>query len=379
MGLSSGGTLAEALAFGQRLPDRRRCTDARAACFKSLGAPKTISLAKNLPPTPNFEPAAIALTLLSKCPPADSPTHAPAPPPSPKPDPFAPQHPGKTVTLLRHPCSGPATQTSYRRPTTGPRLRHFSPRIRPDPAISPGLLNHTDIRATLAQARDRPRGPESLPPIGIHASGIRTGILCERPVAATERLVDPAPRLCPTLPRGATHVPRYPAPGITDSRRTGDTLSYEAHSMSQKLTDLLLPACPGVSVLRAPGNLKRPRGAGGLGYVHRVSVTIDKHQLPAYPDSVQKSTTLLPTVLSSPTHAGSSRPTRKRYFISVCHPHPRQSALLNPTVRSATPQSAPPAKRPRPYPSCQARTGRCTASRAIEPDVSPSQPRPDRS
>ena len=46
------------------------------------------------------------------------------------------------------------------------------------------------------------------------APGIRRGVPCGRPVAVKTRLSDPAPSPCPPLPRGATLVPRNPAPAL---------------------------------------------------------------------------------------------------------------------------------------------------------------------
>ena len=86
--------------------------------------------------------------------------------PSPKPDPFAPPYP-KKASLSRPTRSRPCPIQPHPCPTSSPRLRYFSPPIRPNPAISPPLLNHTHIRATLAHARDRPRGPETLTPNGV--------------------------------------------------------------------------------------------------------------------------------------------------------------------------------------------------------------------
>ena len=65
-----------------------------------------------------------------------------------------PPHPEKSVTLLPHPCHGPARHMRHRCSTTSPRLRSFSPRFRPRHEISSRLLKHTYTRATLAYARD---------------------------------------------------------------------------------------------------------------------------------------------------------------------------------------------------------------------------------
>ena len=112
--------------------------------------------------------------------------------PSPKPDPLAPPYPKKT-SPSRVTRSRPSPIQSRGRPTSSPQLRHFSPLIRPSPAISLWVLNHTHIRATFAHARDRPRGPEALRPIGGKAPGIRRGVPRGCPVAVNTRLSAPAP------------------------------------------------------------------------------------------------------------------------------------------------------------------------------------------
>ena len=126
----------------------------------------------------------------------------------------------KKASLSRPTRSRPCLIQSRARPTSSSRLHHFFPPIRPDPAISPPLLKYTHIRATLAHARDRPRGPETLPPTdkppGIRrgvqtgeAPAIRRGVpcgrpalwqwRCGRPVAVKTRLSDPAPFPCPPV------------------------------------------------------------------------------------------------------------------------------------------------------------------------------------
>ena len=156
------------------------------------------------------------------------------------PNPFATRTP-KKVSPSRATHSPPCPTQPHARPTSSPRLRHFSPPIRPNPATSTPLLNGAHIRATLAHARDRPRGPETLPPKGVRpqasVGASKTG---HRPQATHHRR---AP--CPPLSRGVTPVSQKPAPGVTDSRETGGALSYGAHRMSQKLTDFLTPAFVG--------------------------------------------------------------------------------------------------------------------------------------
>ena len=118
-------------------------------------------------PAPNSETTAIALRspyCLANF--HGRPNAHPGRTPSPTPDPLAPSSRKK-----RHPRAPsvprPCPIQSHARPTSSPRLYHFSPPIRPNPAISPALLKGTHIRATLAHARDRPRGPESLHPSGV--------------------------------------------------------------------------------------------------------------------------------------------------------------------------------------------------------------------
>ena len=77
---------------------------------------------------------------------------------SPNSDPFAPSH-NEKASLSRATRSQPRPIQPHSRPYQPPFLLNFSPPIRPDPAFSPTPLNHTHMRATLAYARDRPRGP----------------------------------------------------------------------------------------------------------------------------------------------------------------------------------------------------------------------------
>ena len=139
--------------------------------------------------------------------------------PSPKPDPFAPRRPEKTVTFLRRPCSGPATQTSNRRPTTGPRLRSFSPPLRPNPAVSPpplAICVHTCYPRPGEGQTPRPGIPT---PSRDYAPGIRRGVPCGRPVPTDTRPVGPSTP-CPTLSRGVTLLRRIAHAGIAELRRT---------------------------------------------------------------------------------------------------------------------------------------------------------------
>ena len=121
----------------------------------------------------------------------------------------------KNVTLPRHPFPGPDPSNPTHVPPLHPRLRHFSPPIRPDPAISPPLLKDTHKRATLAHARNRPCVSTALSP--------RTRGRAQ--MAVKTRLSDPAPSpLSSSATRRHFCVPTTRA-SITVSRGTGDTLS----------------------------------------------------------------------------------------------------------------------------------------------------------
>ena len=198
----------------------------------------------NLRPSPCAHHIALPMSLVR-------PNAHPGRTPSSKPDPLAPPYHEKTVTLPRHPFP-PVPHPTPPTSCPSPRLRHFSPPIRPNPAISPTPLKHTYIRATLAQARDRPRRPETLPPERGKAPGNRRASL----VGALWQRRHSAP--CPPLSRGVTSVSQMTRAGITDSRRTGDTLSYDTHRMSQNRTEFafLLPREQRCWV--TPGNLKQP-------------------------------------------------------------------------------------------------------------------------
>ncbi len=206
-------------------------------------------------PTPNSEPTAIAFILSSQCPPADSPTHTPATPPRPTPTLSLPGAPKK----LSLSCAARALALPPTRPTGAQPLAHVcavSPhRSRPIPQSRHPLLQFTHIRATLAQARDRPRGPESLSPDRYNAPGIRRGIPRGRPVPTDTRPVGPSTP-CPTLSRGVTLLRRIAHAGITELRRTVGAPSYEYNRMSQKLTEFAFPLSRGQR-LGAPSNLKQ--------------------------------------------------------------------------------------------------------------------------
>ena len=169
----------------------------------------------------------------------DGPTHTPAAPPCPHPTPFAPNT-RKSVTLPRHPLPAPphpSPRTSY----PSPRLRHFFPPVRPNPAISPpSIAIYVHPCYHLSREGPTPQlGNPSLKRVGLQASVGAS--LVGAQATAKARPVDPAPSHCPLLPRGATFVLRIAQAGITELRNTGDTLNYETHRMSQKLTDFAFP------------------------------------------------------------------------------------------------------------------------------------------
>ena len=145
-------------------------------------------------PMPNSEPTAIALRSPYRS------ANVPRTPPIALTRPIRFPIPRKSVTLPRHPFSALPHPTP-RTPHQSPGLRHFSPPIRPDPAISPSLLKHPHIRANLAHVRDRPRGPETLPPHEVRPqASLRKGV--ENWPPATDHRRAP----CPTLSHGATLV-----------------------------------------------------------------------------------------------------------------------------------------------------------------------------
>ena len=118
-------------------------------------------------PAPDSEPTAIALRS-----PYCSANVPRTPQRTPRPHNLGQTRPIRSpVPEKTSPCratrSQPCLIQPHTRPTSSPRLRHFSPPIRPDPAISPPLLKYTHIRAILAHARNRPCGPETLPPNGV--------------------------------------------------------------------------------------------------------------------------------------------------------------------------------------------------------------------
>ena len=93
---------------------------------------------------------------------------------------------------------------------------------------------------------------------------------CRRPLWVPCGSEDPAPSPCPPLSRGATLVSQIARAGVTESSRTGDNLSYEAHRMSQKLTNFAFPLsmpyrCGGAKQSETGSRLYcRLTGGGGL-------------------------------------------------------------------------------------------------------------------
>ena len=158
---------------------------------------------------------------------------------SPTPGPFAPPYPEKSVTHPRHPRPGPAPHALCTRPAPSPRLPHFSPPIRPSPAISTPVLKHTHIRAILVFGRGglqtRPRDrraarkpyPQRSKTVGASLVGALRPLWA--PCGSEERL--PAPvlfcpatgHLCPKSPtpalRNWAEPPTLPATNTTECRR----------------------------------------------------------------------------------------------------------------------------------------------------------------
>ena len=177
---------------------------------------------------------------------------------SPTPDPFAPPYPEKSVTFPRHPFPAlphPTPRTPYQ----SSRLRHFSPPIRPSSAISPTLLKHPHIRATLTQARDRPRGPETLPPTRGKAPGIRKGIPCGRPAAVQIRLSEPC-----SVPLSSSATRRHSCVPANRRRhyRFARDRRHPQLGGAQNVAEtnrIRFPAFAVTTVLGTPGNLTQAR------------------------------------------------------------------------------------------------------------------------
>ena len=144
-------------------------------------------------PAPDSEPTAIALRSpyrLANV--ARTPQRTPRPHTRAQTRPTRSPVPEKT-SLSRATRSQRCLVQPHTRPTSSPRLRHFYPPIRPNPAISPPLLKYTHIRATLAYARERTRGPETQPANGVRPRAIRRGVPRGRTGAVKTRLSNPAP------------------------------------------------------------------------------------------------------------------------------------------------------------------------------------------
>ncbi len=175
--------------------------------------------------------------------------HTPAALPRPYPTISPPSTP-KTVSpscaaRSRHYSTHPHT-----RPTMSPRLRHFSPSIRPDPAFSPGPLTPTYICAIIACARDRPRRRESLPPMGI---------MPQASVGASETGLRPPTRtLSCSATRGDTCAQKSPARrySLARDRRHSQLRTQQNVAESSRFR---FRALAGAKVLAAPGHLKQSR------------------------------------------------------------------------------------------------------------------------
>ena len=125
-------------------------------------------------------PTAIALLLLSLCTPADAPAHTPGRTISSTPGPFAPRCP-KKVPPSRVTRSRPCPIQPHAGPVSSQCLRHFSPRIRPNPAISPpsiAICAHACYHLSREGPTPRLGSPTPNRALG---PGIRRGIPCGCP------------------------------------------------------------------------------------------------------------------------------------------------------------------------------------------------------
>ena len=239
------------------------------SCFGLVSAPNAVSLVNSLPlrPTLNLRPSPCVRHIAQPMSPARSKAH-PARTPLPTPDPIRARYPEKNVTFPRHPFPAlphPTPHTSC----PSPRLRRFSPPIRPDPANSPSPLKYTHIRATFVHGRggfqtrpkDRLRGPETLPPRQVRSqASVGASKTGHRPLTRPPALFcHAASLLCPASPRR-----RY---------RFAQDHGHAQLGVAQNVaeTNRFRPPAPRKQRFRgAPGNLKQAPGvegcrAGGVG------------------------------------------------------------------------------------------------------------------
>ncbi len=209
-------------------------------------------------PAPNSEPTAIALRSPYRL--ANVPRTPQRTPPAAQARPHSIHslpHTPKKASLYRAIRSQPCPIQPHARLTSSPRLHHFSPPIRTNPAISPTLLKHPHIRATLAQARDRPRGPETLPPTRGKAPGIRKGVPCGCPVAVQIRLSEPCSvPLSSSATRSHSCVPAKRRRHYRFARDRGHPQLGGAQNVAETNR---LPAFAGITVLGTSGNLTQAR------------------------------------------------------------------------------------------------------------------------
>ena len=134
----------------------------------------------------------------------------------------------KKASPCRSTRSRPCPIQPHARLTSSPRLLHFSPPLRPDPTtLSSPLETHAH------PCYPRPsEGPTPQP-----GNPIRNRGRPQASVGAPKTSHRPPTRPLSCLSRGATSVSQKDRSGITDLRRTVDTLSYEAHRMSQNRTE----------------------------------------------------------------------------------------------------------------------------------------------
>ena len=182
-------------------------------------------------PAPNSEPAAITLCspyCLANVPRTPQRTLRP--------------HPRAHTRSIRSPVP---EKTSLSCATRSPALTHPTPHtthvvptsapfLPTNPPQSRNFANPLETPAHPCYPRPR-EGPTPRPGNPYPHTGKAPGI-----VGTSKTGHRPAP--CPTLSHGATFVSQQLAPGITDWSRTGDTLSYESHRMSQKLTEFAVPS-----------------------------------------------------------------------------------------------------------------------------------------
>ena len=127
--------------------------------------------------------------------------------PNAHPGPIRARYPEKSVTFPRHPCYSAAPTQAHTCPSTSPRLRHFSPPIRPNPAT-----RTCNIRTFVLSSLTRGTDPAARNPYP-HRRGIPCGCPAS-PVGALWQRRDTAGRpfrpLSCSATRRDTYVPNCP-------------------------------------------------------------------------------------------------------------------------------------------------------------------------